>query len=92
MEELKPYLAFRNWLAEIRNHSSRRWPVRRNGTPLPGPFTLQTRAEILSEVEKLEAETHSTILLEGEREYIETLWKGDLKLEEQIMGASRAEA
>lgn len=92
MDELKPYLTFRNWLAEIRNHSYRRWPVRRNGTPRPGPFTLQTRAEILSAVNRLESETQSTILPSDEREYIAMLWARDVTLEKEIMNRSNAAA
>ncbi len=80
-EELVPYLEFRNWLAEIRNDSDRRWPRRRSGRPGLGPFNLRARREIFCAVETLETRTGSTILTGEERAQIEKLWMMDVETE-----------
>jgi DNA sulfur modification protein DndC len=76
-DELVPFLAFRDWLTEIRNDPARRWPLRRNGTQGMGPFTIETRQEILKKLDALEAETNRTILDSDERGLIASLWKFD---------------
>jgi DNA sulfur modification protein DndC len=75
--ELEPFLMFRDWLAEIRNDPSRRWPVRRNGTDGLGPFTIQARREILGRVDELEHQTRTVILDSDERGLIASLWRFD---------------
>lgn len=75
--ELRPYLMFRDWLAEIRNDPHRRWPVRRNGSEGLGPLTMETRQEILSRLDALEAQTKSAILDSDERGLIASLWRLD---------------
>lgn len=75
--ELQPFLAFRDWLSEIRNDPDRRWPLRRNGTAGMGPLTLDTRREILARIDDLEVETRSTILDSDERGLIASLWRFD---------------
>lgn len=75
--ELRPFLMFRDWLAEIRNDPSRRWPIRRNGSEGMGPLTMETRREILERIDALEAQTSSTILDSDERGLIASLWRFD---------------
>lgn len=76
-KELIPYLDFRNWIADIRNDSSRRWPYRRNGSMRPGPFTLEARKEILEKLTTLEHKTKTLILTQEERAAIAALWELD---------------
>lgn len=75
--ELQPFLAFRDWLAEIRNDPERRWSRRRNGSEGMGPLTLAARAEILERVNTLEAQTGLPILDSDERGLIAALWRLD---------------
>jgi DNA sulfur modification protein DndC len=76
--ELLPFLKFRNWLAEIRNDPCRRWSIRRNRTAGLGPFTLEARAEILSEIRKLEQLTATEIISAEELKEIHRLWAMDI--------------
>lgn len=85
--ELKPYLALRNWLSEIRNDPARRWPKRRSGREGLGPFTLQARREILKRVKKLESETKKVIINRAELDEIQRLWALDENLEPTIIGS-----
>lgn len=78
---LEPFLEFRNWLAEIRNDEARRWPVRRNGTERPGPFSISAREEILLGLLRLEQTTGLQVLAPGEIEHILTLWESDYATE-----------
>ena len=75
--ELRPFLQFRNWLAEIRNDPERRWKSRRNGSAGLGPFTLATRKEILQKIDELETQTRVEILSHEERGVIAALWELD---------------
>jgi DNA sulfur modification protein DndC len=75
--ELIPFLEFRDWLATIRNETKRRWPQRRRGTPGLGPFTMNTRREILARVRKLERKVSKKILSSAELREIQRLWRLD---------------
>lgn len=75
--ELRPFLMFRDWLAEIRNDPRRRWPTRRNGSEGLGPLTMETRREILNRIDALEAQTRSILLDSDERGLIARLWQLD---------------
>jgi DNA sulfur modification protein DndC len=75
--DLVPYLKFRDWLAEIRNDPARRWPTRRSGNEGMGPFTIETRMEILDRVNVLEDQVRCEILDSDERGTITALWRLD---------------
>jgi DNA sulfur modification protein DndC len=75
--QLRPFLDFRDWLAQFRNDPSKRWPKRRNGSQGLGPFTMAARMEILRRVNDLEALSGSVILDSDERGAIAGLWKLD---------------
>ena len=75
--ELQPFLAFRDWLTEIRNDPGKRWDRRRNGSFGMGPLTLAARAEILDRVNLLEDETGAAILDSDERGLIAAMWQLD---------------
>lgn len=78
---LQPYLEFRNWLQQYRTAYSMRWPVRRNGVPGPGPFTLSARRVILRRLQILEAEVDREILSDEEFRMIKALWADDIERE-----------
>jgi DNA sulfur modification protein DndC len=74
-DQLRPFLEFRDWLAEIRNDPKMRWPRKRNGKPGPGPFTLEARKTILRKIDMLEEVTRTEILDASERGLIAGLWR-----------------
>lgn len=90
--EFAPLLDFRDWLASIRNEKERRQARRRDGrititdggTFIPGPFTLQTRAEIFERLRALEAETEQSLISDEEVDLIHQIWS------EEIAGQSEA--
>lgn len=90
--EFTPLLDFRDWLASIRNEKDRRQARRRDGrititdggTFIPGPFTLQTRAEIYERLRGLEAETGQSLISDEEVDLIHQIWS------EEIAGHSKA--
>lgn len=82
--QLEPYLAIRNWLSIFRDDKSKRWPERRNGVQLAGPFTISARREILAKVRKLELETGTIIVGEDEFHEIKRLWKLDYEREKSL--------
>lgn len=78
---LQPYLDFRNWLQSFRAQSDYRWPVRRNGAPGPGPFTIAGRRLIFKEVQLLEEAVGREILSLDEIRIINELWGCDSESE-----------
>ena len=75
--ELKPFLAFRDWLSEFRNDPSNRWATKRSGRKGLGPFTISARKQILSKVDGLEDKTNTVIIDAEERSIIAALWAMD---------------
>jgi DNA sulfur modification protein DndC len=75
--ELKPFLAFRDWLSEFRNDPSNRWSARRSGEKGLGPFTISARKHILKRVDDLEDRTKTVIIDAEERSMIAALWTMD---------------
>lgn len=84
--EFSPLLDFRDWLASIRNDKERRQARRRDGrvtitnagTFVPGPFTLQTRAEIFQRLRDLEKDTGQALITDEEVELIHKLWSEEI--------------
>ena len=97
--EFAPLLEFRDWLASIRNDRTRRQLRRRdgritfarNGTLIPGPFTLRVRGEILERLRRLERETGQTLISAEEIGLIREIWARDLAAcaNRQDMGVRR---
>jgi DNA sulfur modification protein DndC len=87
--QLEPLLFFRDWLVAIRNDRSRRQRVRRNGfvtlmkdgTPVPGPFTLEAREEILTRLLSVQDEVGVELISASERSHIKRLWADDAAAE-----------
>lgn len=83
--EFAPLVAFRDWLASIRNDSDRRMARRRNGrltvteggVLIPGPFTLETRQEILDRVQAMEKETGWELIRDEEVARVRAIWAED---------------
>ncbi|WP_424948229.1 DNA phosphorothioation system sulfurtransferase DndC [Candidatus Spongiihabitans sp.] len=84
--EFEPLLDFRDWLVSIRNDPHRRQARRRNGKItmtsdgklIPGPYTIQTRAEILDNLKAAQAETGKHLISEEEVEMIRKIWTDDI--------------
>lgn len=81
-----PLVAFRDWLAAIRDLPERRMARRRNGKLtitaegvfIPGPFTLDTRREILERVLAVQNETSMPLISGDEVTSIKTIWAKDV--------------
>ena len=84
-DHLEPLLYFRDWLAAIRNDRARRQRTRRNGlvtlmkdgTPVPGPFTLDARREILERLLAVQREVGLELITAKEQSTIRRLWSHD---------------
>lgn len=84
-EGLEPLMNFRDWLVSIRNEPKRRMSVRRNGKAefgrngalIPGPFTIETRREILSKLRETEEEAARSLIRNDEVGLIRQIWLED---------------
>lgn len=84
--EFGPLLDFRDWLASIRNDKNRRQARRRDGrvtitddgTFVPGPFTLQTRSEILQRLCDMQKETRQSLISDEEVSLIYQVWAEEM--------------
>lgn len=75
---MEPMLEFRDWLKEIRNDETKRDNVRRNGEEGKlGPFTKETRAEILRRLLLVQQETEMQLISEDELSAIQWIWHHD---------------
>lgn len=80
-----PLIRFRDELAAMRNDPRRRMARRRNGRItvteggvfVPGPFTLETRAELLDRLLALQAEVGLPLIDEEEIARIKAIWAED---------------
>ena len=83
---LEPLMYFRDWLAAIRNDRGRRMKERRNGivtlmqdgSVVPGPFTMETRREILERLLAIQTEVEMPLISEAEVQRIKEIWVEDL--------------
>lgn len=84
---------FREWLIELREANENRQRVRRDGnsksradgTLVMGPFTLEIREKILSQLKELQEDTGQVLISRSEIEVIEDVWRRD-----QVREDSRA--
>lgn len=96
--EFEPLLDFRDWLVAIRNDPNRRLARRRdgrflvasNGTHVPGPFNLTTRAEILERLLQLQGIVGRQLIDRSELEKIRSLWAEDALSSNARSAAERA--
>ena len=85
-EHLEPLMEFRDWLAQVRNERSKRMLERRDGrialmgdgvTPVAGPFTLETRQEILARLLEVQEQVQLTLIRDDEVARIKNIWAED---------------
>jgi DNA sulfur modification protein DndC len=84
--EFEPLLLFRDWLAGIRNDETKRQAIRRNGnmqfqadgTLIPGPFTMETRRDILRRLQEMQATMKLSLISDLEVEAIKVIWAQDM--------------
>ena len=89
-EEFEPLMDFRDWLLGIRDDPDRRMTTRRDGTvrylrngkPMLGPFTLDTRQEIYSQLKSVQKNTKFALLSRDEDDVIRYIWRKDSVLDE----------
>jgi DNA sulfur modification protein DndC len=97
-QEFTPLLDFRDWLAGIRNDPARRMARRRDGritimpnnTYVPGPYTMDTRAEILDRLLKMQAVVKRQLIAPSEILRIKEIWAADALLSAQRFGAAHS--
>lgn len=85
---LEPLRGYRNWMLQMRATPSARETKRRNGSMYRkpdgtiglGPFTMETRQEMLRRLLQLEVDTGLSLITLEELKYIDSLWdnEGDL--------------
>ena len=85
---LEPLRDYRNWMLQMRSTPSARETKRRNGSMYRkpdgtiglGPFTMETRQEMLRRLLQLEVDTGLSLITLEELKYIDMLWdnEGDL--------------
>lgn len=86
--EFGPLVDFRDWLVAIRNDPARRSGRRRDGritftsdgVLVPGPFTFETREEILSRLISLQGKIGKKLISPDEIERIKAIWAADAGL------------
>ena len=83
--EFAPLIEFRDWLASIRNEPSRRSARRRDGRItvldggkfVPGPYTFETRRELLDRVFALQDQVGRELISKDEVSRIRMIWAED---------------
>lgn len=74
---LQPLYDFRKWLLEIRDLTTYRCTIRRNGARGLGPFRIKARREILKELLKAQGNSGFKLITNEELTAIHELWKSD---------------
>ena len=76
-EWMLPMLEFRNWLYDIRNDKLKRQNRRRNGEEGLGPFSIETRKDILERLLTVENEIGVPLISKNELIAIQYQWNYD---------------
>lgn len=76
-EWMNPLLNFRNWLKTIRDDETKRMNRGRDGSDRLGPFTIDTRKEILERLLKIENEIKHDFISKEELTAIQLQWSYD---------------
>lgn len=98
--EFTPLLDFRDWLVTIRNDPTRRMArrragqitVTREGVYVPGPYTMEARAEILQKLLDLQSAVGRELVTPDERRRIKEIWAEDAVLIAQRFVAAHSPA
>lgn len=77
---LKPLYDFRVFLKEIREDTTKRSAIRRNGTFGAGPFTSEARKEILDKLLKTEQIIGRTLITDNQLYLIQKQWSKDFDI------------
>lgn len=96
-EKMEALFDFREWLIVLRENSTNRLPVRRNGNAKQrddgscvfGPFTLEVRRKILKQLRALEMRIGRRLILPAEIDSIEAIWWRDEIREEARQALER---
>lgn len=83
LEHLEPLLEFRDWLVEIRAVAGKRERLRRSGNvrfkkdgePIPGPYTMETRQEILDRLLSAQTQVGEILITENEIALCKKTWR-----------------
>lgn len=75
----KPLFDFRNWLKVLRDDETKRSNTRRDGTEGLGPFTYNTRKEILEKLIIAQKETGLMLISDDELSAIQAIWRSEQK-------------
>jgi DNA sulfur modification protein DndC len=89
-DTLAGLVAYRDWLAEMRYDKHRRWRIRRNGKPGPGPLTMATRREALTRLLEVEKLSSRPLIRSEEIEAIQALWTSDGDRKDSALSMYRA--
>ncbi|MCU0447014.1 MAG: DNA phosphorothioation system sulfurtransferase DndC [Microscillaceae bacterium] len=76
-EWMIPMLDFRNYLAEVRDDETKRMKKSRDNKDRLGPFTFETRAELLQKLLEIEVKTNLEIISKQELSAIHLQWNYD---------------
>jgi DNA sulfur modification protein DndC len=74
---MEPLLDFRDWLRKIRDDETKRQTYRRNLQDGLGPFTKETRVEILRRLLEIQRETGQNLISKEELSGIQYVWFHD---------------
>ncbi|GAB4407836.1 MAG: DNA phosphorothioation system sulfurtransferase DndC [Anaerolineae bacterium] len=74
---MQPLLDFRDWLKQVREDPDKRMNKRRNGQEGPGPFTMETRKEILEGLLSIENQVGYEFISLPELAAIQVQWNYD---------------
>ncbi|MEN9373664.1 MAG: hypothetical protein RIR79_1216 [Pseudomonadota bacterium] len=76
-EQFQPLADFRDRLMDLREQSSMRSDVKRNGLSGPGPFLPAARQQILNELLELEQKVGFPVITDEELLYIQSEWNNE---------------
>lgn len=75
---LEPLVEYRDWIAELSEDYSKRYPVRRNGEPGIGPFTMEVRREMLERLLATQEAVGVELITKEEISEIHSRWSDDV--------------
>lgn len=82
---MTPLNEFRNWLKQIREEPGRRMPFRRDGSKGIGPFTFETRKDILERLLKMEKQMGFQLISDEEIAYIHEVWTREIDFQDTAL-------
>ncbi|MBC2712974.1 MAG: DNA phosphorothioation system sulfurtransferase DndC [Desulfosarcina sp.] len=85
-----PLNQFRNWLKAIREDMTMRLSYRRNGTEGPGPFSSDTRKQILTRLFEVEKKTGLTLISDKDIAYIQQIWTEEFDSRDTALAIAKA--